>query len=53
MRFAIAAPLVASGARLRQISAALAAAGTTRSTGQPLAATQVKRLVARLQEVEA
>lgn len=43
-------PLVASGASLRKISAALAAAGTTSSTGQALSPTQVKRLVARLQE---
>ncbi|MDA9868118.1 recombinase family protein [Synechococcus sp. AH-224-I15] len=44
-------PLVASGASLRKIAAALAAAGTKTSTGAPLSPMQVKRLVARLKEV--
>ena len=46
-------PLVASGASLRKIAAALAAAGTKTSAGQELGPTQVKRLLARLQEVAA
>ena len=42
-------PLVASGASLRAIAAALAAAGTSGPDGAPLPPTSVKRLIQRLE----